>query len=172
MLFSPSRASANLDALFAEQFEPDGELHYLYRRSSKGAPIRVTAAERDKFVADFRRASRRLRWVIVGGVMLIVAGFVLAGVDTRGGGTDGALEGATALLILVFFLLHRRVWSAPARALERRPDQGLERSGAEMRRRMAERQVSRLLLRADRDPSEGHVDQCRTGLSAIRARRA
>ena len=38
--------------LFADQFEPEGT-GFLYRKSIKGAPIRVTAVERDRFVAAF-----------------------------------------------------------------------------------------------------------------------
>jgi hypothetical protein len=43
--------------LFAEQFEPDGA-DFLYRKNMKSAPIRVSVAERDAFVAAFRRACR------------------------------------------------------------------------------------------------------------------
>jgi hypothetical protein len=141
MLFSRSRAFDNLQALFAEQFEPDGDLHYLYRRGSRGAPVRVTAAERDAFVADYRRRWRGLKWSMIGTVMLVALGFGLANVGTQGERSDWYLEGAVALVVLLFLIVHRRLWTAPARALEleRRPELGRERSRAEMRQRMAAR---------------------------------
>jgi hypothetical protein len=143
MLFSPTHAFGRLEDQFADQFEPDGELNYLYRRSSRGAPVRVTAAERDGFVVGYRQASRRLRWGVVAGVIVVAAAFVavglLVGLDDWGDRSHGALEGAIALLVLLFVALHLRAWSAPARALERRPQLGAERSRAEMRRLIARR---------------------------------
>ena len=62
--------------LFAEQFEPDGK-DYLYRRSQKGAPIRVTAVERDAFLAAFQRHYARAFWGFLIAIILAIFGMVV-----------------------------------------------------------------------------------------------
>ena len=63
--------------LFAEQFERDGS-GYLYRRSRKGAAIRVTADERDHFVNAFNDSLLIGVWILCGGVGLLMIGLVSA----------------------------------------------------------------------------------------------
>ena len=100
---------------FADQFETDGD-GYLYRRFSKGAAIRVSAQERDGFVAAFDRTLRRAIWISLGGgiglgvVLAVVAG--VAGLAWR------------------FW----RVYTAPSHDLRHRLPVARERSGADMQR--------------------------------------
>jgi hypothetical protein len=144
MLFSRSRASANLRKLFADQFEPDGD-HFLYRRNSRDAPVRVTGAEREAFIADFNRAWRRMMVGLMAALMVVAAGFVAFDLETHRDPPEPALTIAIVALILVMLVFHRRAWNAPARALERRPERGRERSRGEMRRLMMERMTWRTL---------------------------
>ncbi len=47
--------------MFADQFEPDAQ-GFVYRKSMKGAPIRVSAVERDRYIATFNRYTRYASW--------------------------------------------------------------------------------------------------------------
>src|SRR5689334_12829650 len=48
-------------ANFAGQFQPDGD-GFLYRKGMKGAPIRVTAAERQRYIEEFEKSGRFVFW--------------------------------------------------------------------------------------------------------------
>lgn len=119
--------------LFADQFEGEGS-GFVYRRGGRGAPVRVSAEERDEFIAAFGRSSRRLTWALVGAVVLVVVAL-----SARRSSDDHLLIVSTVALCLLFMLLFHRIWNAPARALRGRPVIGSKRSRSEMRDRMAER---------------------------------
>jgi hypothetical protein len=117
--------------LFADQFEADGQ-DYLYRKNMRGAPVRVTVAERDAFVAEYRRAYPWMIWGIVAcTAVLIAVAVVLMPEGMRD--TPLATYGAPAVVIACFVAGWYRMWTAPARALQRRPPEGPQRSRAEMR---------------------------------------
>jgi hypothetical protein len=116
--------------LFAEQFEPDGA-DYLYRRSQKGAPIRVSASEREAFLSDFQRNYGRAFWGFLIAIILGIFGLV-ALLPDAGGPVLEMLTGFLILPLIVLLGVHW-IWSAPARALRQRQPVGFERSRDEMR---------------------------------------
>jgi len=116
---------------FAEQFEADGDA-YLYRRFRKAAPVRVTVRERDDFVANFERSYRRAYLAMIVGLFILMIGIVAITIAMGRELTEHAIYAAIALWVSFFLLAHYRIWNAPARALERRPAVGRERSRAEM----------------------------------------
>ncbi len=59
--------------MFSNQFEDDGKGGYLFRRNGMGPATPISAAERDRFVADFKRGWRRISWGIVAGSLATVA---------------------------------------------------------------------------------------------------
>lgn len=118
--------------MFADQFEADGD-DFLYRKYRKGAPIRVTPRERDDFVAAFERDYPRTYLAMIVGSFLILLGLAMIAVIIERDLSKPAIYAAVGSVSALFLLVHLRVWSAPARALEHRPAVGQERSRAEMR---------------------------------------
>lgn len=126
-----NRHSARVSQMFEDQFEPDG-VDFLYRKSMRGAPIRVTAAERAGFIADFGRRQRYLTWGAVLGTVILIVSLVLLIPDLDPDDADPMIVGlGMSLLIIPFLMIFYRIWNAPARALERRPSAGAERTRAE-----------------------------------------
>ena len=117
---------------FSLQFEPDGN-GFLYRRRQKSAPIRVTADERDRFIGDYRRALRRLTWIVAGATILaIVAVSAPAIIDDREVPNVWLwLIGVAAVLVIIPFSIG--IWDAPAKILAGRQTQGRERDSSEVR---------------------------------------
>lgn len=119
---------------FAAQFESDDRQGYLYRRYGRGAGIPVSAAERDAFVADYRRG---IRWWFVGfGGATVFAILVLTFIGLRFD-LDARLPAYTMPILVVVLLTVaimatvRRAYDAPRRALEARAPVGPERSDEE-----------------------------------------
>jgi len=129
-MFGNSRHFDRVHELFAEQFEPDGQ-DYLYRRSQKGAPIRVSAAERDAFLAAFRRHYARAFWGFLVAIILAIFGMV-ALMPEAGGPVFETIAGFIVLPSIVLLGVYW-LWAAPARALRQRQPVGFERSRDEMR---------------------------------------
>lgn len=107
---------------FANRFEPDGD-GYLFRSNLKAPGIRVTAAERDRFVQAYGRRVTILIWVGASATVLVAAAVIWAYVSTSAEMPDwvmwlvlGPCLAATTLLIVWF-------WSAPNRALRNRMPQ-------------------------------------------------
>jgi len=119
--------------LFADQFEPDGA-DFLYRRSSKGAPIRVSAGERDAFLDAFGRQYRRAFWGFLIFVILAIFGMVALFPDAPNSGNPlpEMIAGFIVLPAIILLGVHW-MWNAPARALQHRQAVGFERSRDEMR---------------------------------------
>lgn len=124
--------------LFSDQFEPEGD-DLLYRKGMKAAPIRVTRAERDGFVADFNRRIRYAMWGLMPAVIVMILALALLGPDPDSAGSDYFLWGGLAVVIAPFLLAIYWAWNAPARALDRRPMLGIERTRGEVREAMLKR---------------------------------
>lgn len=107
--------SKQLSEMFAAQFTPHGS-GFLYRRDHVGAGYVVTAAERDAFVAAYRRDWQRLFWGAMVGVIVLV-GALVALFDEPGAVVTIA---GTVLFIALLVLVHLRSWRATERALARR----------------------------------------------------
>lgn len=122
-----------ISAPFALQFAPDGD-GFVYRKSLKGAPVRVTAAERDGFVAGFRRWMRYAFVAMTAGFLGVVVLLVAAGPDPDSPVASLWMGGGIAVVVAVFAGAVFRAWAAPARSLAGRPVLGAPRSADEMRR--------------------------------------
>jgi len=120
---------------FTQQFELEGET-YLYRRGLKGAPIPVSASERDGFIADYSRHLRRLTWGFAGVAMVAI--MILSFLTTADGREIGDvwLYGLIVLATIPFLIVHHRIWNAPTRQIGRRMAVGKERSRSEVKRIM------------------------------------
>jgi hypothetical protein len=130
-------STAALDRLagsFADQFEADGA-GYLYRRSMRGAPIPVTAAERDAFVAGYRRTMRRVGWSLVPSTIVLILALVALFPDADDGTAQAATFGGLGLFALILFPVCYRAWTVPAQSLERRAPVGMPLDRATVRRR-------------------------------------
>ena len=121
-----------LRRIFSNQFEADGD-GYLYRKFRKGAPMRVTARERDDFVAVFERDYPRAYLAMIVGMVLVMLGMVAIAVAIERDLSEPVIYAAVGGLAAIFLIVHYRIWNAPARALARRPAVGQERSRSETR---------------------------------------
>jgi len=116
--------------MFADQFEPQGA-DYLYRRSLRDAPILVSAAERDRFVEDYRQGAK---WWLRGVMLAMLLGAMLMIIaEQRTGMPDGMVEkGVFVLCVLAAAMASNRwTWNAPARQLRGRPIAGEARTRAQ-----------------------------------------
>ena len=120
---------------FTQQFEPEGDA-YLYRRGLKGAPIPVSASERDGFIAAYGRHLGRLTWGFAGVALVVLT--ILSFLTTADGRElgDRWLYGLIVLAAIPFLIVHHRIWNAPARQIGRRMVVGKERSRSEVKRIM------------------------------------
>jgi hypothetical protein len=118
--------------IFADQFTPDSGA-FLYRKSMKGAPIRVSEVERDDFVTTFNRRVRYGTWAMVPAMLTLIGLIVwlIPNVDSAAAQTATWI-GLTAIVV-PFIAVYFWAWNAPARALERRPRQGAALSRDEVR---------------------------------------
>ena len=105
----------------------------------KAAPIRVTRAERDSFVADFKGRLRYLVWGLLPATFLLIALLVLLAPAPNSAAGEGFTWVGIGVLLAIFLPVYFWAWSAPARALVRRPVLGMERSRAEVRKALLER---------------------------------
>jgi peptidoglycan/LPS O-acetylase OafA/YrhL len=120
--------------LFEDQFEPDVE-GYLYRRSQKGPPIRVTADERQRFIDEYIVRLKRGTWVLTGALILGIAIWIWWSVENDVELQDWAIYAGIAGFVAFLIPYFMWVWGAPARELARRTPVGNARSTAEVRRR-------------------------------------
>jgi len=118
--------------MFADQFEPDGD-DFLYRKSLKGAPIRVSASERDRYVATFNRHMKYRFWGIGGGMAVVCTAAIFIAVQTGTKVWDAAIYAGVGLIGVAFMADYFWAWNLPARELRLRPTVGDARSRAQMR---------------------------------------
>jgi peptidoglycan/LPS O-acetylase OafA/YrhL len=121
--------------MFADQFEPDAD-NFVYRKNTKGAPIRVSAAEREKYVTTFDKFIKYGSWGIAGGVILLCLLTVTYAVQTATDVSDTALYIGFGAILTIFMGGHFWAWNLRARELRGRGTVGEARSHAEVRQRM------------------------------------
>lgn len=119
--------------MFADQFNHDGS-GFIYRRSQKGQAIRVSAAERDRFVEEFDDKLRRSIWLIYAGTILVLAASIALSLIDPSVPMQPVIYGGLALVMVPYLIYNRRAWAAPARALEGRVPIAGERSPEEVQR--------------------------------------
>jgi hypothetical protein len=128
-------AWAQARQLFADQFESDGE-NFIYRKSLKGPPIRVTSAERETYIDRFNRSLRYSSWGVGLGTLVVLASAVWMSVQSGSDPSDAYVYIGLGALVAVYLVYYFWAWGAPARELARRPALGDARSRAEVRRLM------------------------------------
>jgi len=117
---------------FAGQFEPHGQ-DFLYRKSFKGAPILVNAAERDRFVNAYNKAQKIT--VFYGVAVLIIGVIVMMMLyPSNRSAPVWADIVPVGLAGVVIFAMTFWNWNAPARALRGRGTMGEAKTAAEARR--------------------------------------
>ena len=121
--------------LFADQFEAEGD-GFVYRKSQKGPAIRVSTAERERFIADYDRRQRHSTWVIIVGLSLLVLAFAIWSVVAEAELSDPVMYLAISSVAAMSIGYMLWSWGAPARELQRRTPVAGERSRDEMKRRM------------------------------------
>jgi cytochrome c oxidase subunit IV len=134
--------NARLQRSFADQFTPDGDA-YLFRRGMRGAAVRVTARERDAFVADYAQISARLRWSLMAGLiaaMILIVGLSVAlKIDADSRLFSVITYGLIIAIGAVFVGLQMRAYYEPGRALDHRMTVSGALSRAETSRAMLKR---------------------------------
>jgi hypothetical protein len=108
---------------FADQFSSD-EHGFVYRKYQKGAPIRVSEIERDRFVATYAKRLRYAMWSLVPttvGLILLLAWLIS---EADGPVAQIAAWVALAAMLVPFTAYSLWAWSAPSRELQRRTPAG------------------------------------------------
>lgn len=104
---------------FSDQFEPDGA-DFLYRRDGKGARIRVSQAERDRFVAAFNRRFIYAIASMLPATALLVALLIWLVPHISEGAAYAGMVGGSLLIVAPYIAIYRWAWNSPARELRRR----------------------------------------------------
>lgn len=126
---------ASVHQLFADQFEPD-ETGFLYRKSMRGAAIRISETERDAFIFDFQNRMRYVSWTILLATLLLIGFLAWLGPETNSPIATAALYGGLAMILVPSWLALHLIWNAPARSLQRRAVVGQPRTKEEIRQVM------------------------------------
>lgn len=127
-----------LRQLFADQFEPDGN-EFIFRYNLKSAPIRVTRAERDRYVDTFNKFNKWSLWLLIGAILLLAGLYVIFLTIT-----DQPVSGITVyigigVLMIGYMIAFYWIRGFPMRELRGRPTVGEPRSRVEIRDLMISR---------------------------------
>ena len=109
--------------LFADQFSGDSR-GFVYRKGQKGAPIRVSEIERDRFVAIFNKRMRYAAWSIVPATVGLILLLVWLVPDADSPVGQIATWVRIAAILVPFMGIYYWAWNAPSRELERRTPEG------------------------------------------------
>jgi hypothetical protein len=105
-------------ALFTEQFEPS-RTGFLYRKSRKGAPIAVSAEERDRFIAAYATFLTYGYWGLFAALIALSLAATIFSQAVRSP-SEGEFTAAVLLIFALFVAAHSWAWNAPMRALRGR----------------------------------------------------
>ena len=119
--------------LFADQFEPDGQ-NFIYRRSMKGAPIPVSAAERDRYIGVYAKFQKYSFWGTAIGTGVLIISFATYAVAIGVEPPMMTIYIGLGAIVAVSMAGHYWSWNLPARELRDRGVVGEARSRAETRR--------------------------------------
>jgi hypothetical protein len=120
-------------AMFADQFEADTQ-GFVYRKHMRGAPIQVSAAERDRYIAFFDTFLKYGSWGLTGGILALAIFLVFHATVTGIAPSDMATYGGLGIISGAFMSGYYWAWNLPARELRGRGTVGGARSRAEIRR--------------------------------------
>ena len=112
-----------LRQLFADQFSDDAR-GVVYRKSQKGAPFRVSEAERDEFITMFNKRIRYAAWSIFPVTLGLILLLVWLVPDADSPSAQIAMWVGIAAILLPFLAIYYWAWNAPSRELERRTPEG------------------------------------------------
>lgn len=115
--------SDHLRQIFADQFSV-GEHGLINRKHQKGAPIRVSKAERDGFVAAFNKRIRYATWFIFPATVALILLLVWLTPGADSPVSLIAMWGGIVAILLPFMMIYYWAWNAPSRELERRTPEG------------------------------------------------
>jgi hypothetical protein len=119
---------------FSSQFSVEGD-HIVYRRGVKGAPVRVSAEERDRFIASFKRSYRYVVWSCAVGLVAVVLGITTYALMQGWQLSELQITAITATPLAPMLIGLFWIWNAPARALDGRAQLGRPLSRDEFQRR-------------------------------------
>lgn len=102
--------------MFAAQFEQQGD-GFLYRKHSVGEPVRVSAADRDRYVAGFEAFTRKGFWGSVIAAAVLLTALVAYSFSTGTEVPDMVFYAAFAVMIAVYVVAYQRAWNLPSREL-------------------------------------------------------
>jgi len=124
--------------MFADQFEPDAQ-GFLFRKYMKGAPIPVSTAERDRYIATFNRFTRYASWGIAGGTIFLIATIALYATIAGVALPDMALYLGLGASFVAYMAGYFWIWNLPMRELRDRGAIGEARSRAEIKQLFLEK---------------------------------
>jgi hypothetical protein len=131
---------------FAAQFEPHGS-GFVYRKSRFGAPIPVSAEERERFIANYIRQMRYAFW---GAVALLILSSFAAVIFEDATGTEISDAATLIHVVIIVGMLGCLIFWAqhgPVRALRGRSAIGEKKSKAEIHHTlMAEQTYAQIAL--------------------------
>lgn len=105
--------------MFEAQFEPRGE-GYLYRNHTIGEPIPVSAAQRDHYIAEFTKFTKRGFWAMLGSAIGLLIAFILYSTITKAEVPDLMMCGAFGVMFAAYMAAHLHAWNLPVRELRGR----------------------------------------------------
>jgi len=114
-----NQSSRRVREIFADQFELLGD-NYVYRKHLKGAPIRVSADERENYIAAFDAYIRYGSWGIFAGAIILGISMAVYAVETATSLSDTLLYVGLGSITVAFMAGYYWVWNVPARELRGR----------------------------------------------------
>jgi len=105
--------------MFAAQFEPEGA-GFVYRKHSIGEPVRISAVERDRFIADFEKFLRQGFWAMLAGAVALAAVFFGVWYATAMRIPDTVFYLVFGAMLLGYMAGSFRAWNRPLRELQGR----------------------------------------------------
>lgn len=137
--------NSQLSQSFAAQFSGEGA-DIVYRRDSRAAPIRVSAAERDAFIAGFRRATQIIFVGMMVAIFLLTGAVVWLGLRTNTAFDPLPLYVGIGLIAVAGVAGFSWALRAPARALQYRASSGQALTRQQVERAFFERLTYTQLL--------------------------
>lgn len=118
--------------IFSDQFTRDAH-GYVYRKSQKGAQLRVSETERDDFIVAFNRRIHYSTWGIFPGTILLILLLAWLIPDSNSPEATLAIWIGLGTILVPFLAFFYWSWNAPARELQGRTPESAELTASEAR---------------------------------------